>query len=77
MEILPLSFLDTGKEAVVIKVLGGNGIKGKLGEIGFVQGSKIRNISNDGTGPLVVSIMGSRIALGRGMSQKILVKERC
>ncbi len=72
---MPLGFLEAGKNATICKVLGGNGLRTKLGEMGFALGTSIQTVRNDGTGPVVISVMDSRVALGRGMAQKILVQE--
>jgi len=74
-KVMPLGFLEVGQEAVVRNVIGGCGLRTKLSEMGFVQGIKIFNIRNDGFGPVIVCVMESRIAVGRGMAQKIMVEE--
>lgn len=72
---MPLGFLDTGKEGTVVSINGGMGLNRKLSEMGFAQGTRVKNVKNDGCGPLVVAVMDSRIAIGRGMAQKILIEE--
>jgi Fe2+ transport system protein FeoA len=42
--------------------------------MGFVPGDEIQVVSNGVPGPLVVLVKGSRLVLGRGMAEKILVK---
>ncbi len=74
MKVIPLGFLETGETAVIKSITGGHGFRTKLEEMGFSLGSKVCNIKNDGFGPLIVSVMDSRIALGRGMAQKLLVE---
>ncbi|SMB96571.1 ferrous iron transport protein A [Desulfonispora thiosulfatigenes DSM 11270] len=72
---MPLGFLDVGKEAIVLSIQGGTGLSRKLSEMGFAQGIKVKNVKNDGAGPLIVAVMDCRIAIGRGMAQKILIEE--
>jgi ferrous iron transport protein A len=74
MKVIPLGFLETGETAVVKDIAGGRGFRTKLEEMGFSLGSKVLSIKNDGFGPLIVSVMDCRIALGRGMAQKLLVE---
>jgi len=73
--VMPLGFLKVGQEAIIRSINGGCGLRIKLSEMGFTQGTKISNVRNDGFGPLVACVMGSRIATGRGMAQKIIVEE--
>jgi len=75
VQLLPLGFLEVGHQAVVKNIDGSKTHRTKLAEMGFVLGSQVCTIRNDGLGPLVVSVMDSRIAMGRGMAQKILVEE--
>jgi ferrous iron transport protein A len=72
--LLPLAFLSVGKDAVIKQIVGGRGIRYKLNEMGFTQGAVVRAVQNDSTGPMVVSLRESRMAIGRGMAQKILVE---
>lgn len=74
-KLMPLGFIEVGHEAIIKKIMGGSGMHTKLGEMGFAQGTKIHIIRNDGSGPMVVSVMDSRMAIGRGMAQKIMVEE--
>ena len=49
----------------------------RLADMGFVPGDEIQVVSNGVPGPLVVLVKGSRLVLGRGMAEKILVKSSC
>jgi len=71
--IMPLVLVEEGKEAIVVEVKGGYGFVRRLAELGIVPGVKIK-IENNSWGPIVVSISGFKIALGRGMARKILVR---
>ncbi|NPV52732.1 MAG: ferrous iron transport protein A [Firmicutes bacterium] len=72
---LPLSFLPTGRDATIKDVLGGFGLRRKLTELGVVRGRLIRVVQNDFAGPIIISVGDGRLALGRGMAQKIIVEE--
>lgn len=74
---VPLGFLEVGRQAVIKDIIGGSNFRRKLSEMGFAMGMKINNIRNDGSGPIIVGLMESRIVLGRGMAQKIMVEEIC
>jgi len=40
----------------------------------ILPGENIEFIRNDSSGPLIISVKGSRLVIGRGMAQKIHVK---
>ncbi len=47
----------------------------RLQEMGLLPGKIIEVIRNTNTGPVEVSIMGSHLAIGRGIAAKIIVEE--
>ncbi len=71
---IPLANLDTGEHAEIYTLGPGKGINARLSALGFTPGAEISMIQNYQHGPLVVTIRGSRIALGRNEARKILVK---
>jgi len=73
--IMPLTIAPPGKEVTLIAVYGGRGIRMRLHSLGLIPGVKLRVLSNNGTGPLMVAVMDSRVALGWGMAHKIMVEE--
>lgn len=72
---MPLNMLAMGEEAELVDVRGGYGIKRRLAALGLNPGMRVTVIQNAMRGPIVLSVMDSRIALGRGMAQKILVSK--
>lgn len=46
----------------------------RLAALGFVPGARLTVESNFGRGPLIVSIRGARVAVGRGQAHRILVR---
>ena len=70
---VPLAFLPEDKEATVIEVTGGKGLVRRLCELGFTPGAKIKILSSNSPGPVLVNVNGSRIALGKGVAMKIIV----
>lgn len=71
---IPLAMLPPGIDATVIGVKGGRGLVRRLSDLGFVKGTKVRIMVSSGSGPLLVEIKGSRIAIGRGVAMKIFVR---
>ncbi len=72
--MIPLSMVESGKKVRIIKILGGRGRIKKLLMLGILEGETIQVLSNAG-GPLIISRGNARLALGRGISHKILVEE--
>ncbi|HHW30692.1 MAG TPA: hypothetical protein GXX20_03300 [Clostridiaceae bacterium] len=67
-----LNDINSGEIVKVKEIMGGRNCRNKLMEIGILEGTPIRVLSNSG-GPLIVMVGNSRFALGHGMAQKIAV----
>ena len=74
-QTMPLPMASPGKVVQVADIRGGWGLTRRLADMGLLPGTNIRVISNQMAGPLVVEVKGTRLALGYGMAQKILVTE--
>lgn len=72
----PLSLVSPGKEVILKAIEGGRQLKSRLTDMGLVQGMQFRVLQNFRPGPCVICIENSRIALGRGISEKIIVMEK-
>ena len=48
----------------------------RLVSLGFTPGAKVSMAQNYGYGPLIVTVRGTRVALGRGEAAKIFVEQR-
>jgi len=59
----------------IVEVNHGYKFKKKLSEMGLYPNSTVELIKNDICGPLIVDVKGSRLIIGRGQAQKILVEE--
>ena len=68
---IPLSTLSPGEKALVTTVVGGTNLKNKLLDMGLVTDEPIEVLSK--SGPVIVGVKGSRIAIGKGIAQKIMV----
>lgn len=71
---LPLSQLPVGVIAKVIQVLGGHGLVNRVACLGFTLGAEVELLQNFGHGPIIAIVRGSRLALGRGEAEQILVR---
>ena len=73
MQTMPMSFAPIGSTVEVVNILMGQTLNKKLMEMGLSTGSQIQIVKNDG-GQLILGVAGSKLALGQGMGQKIMVK---
>ncbi|NOZ80761.1 MAG: ferrous iron transport protein A [DPANN group archaeon] len=73
---MPLSMCSAGDEVEVGDVLCGQNVKKRLHDLGIYDRTRIEVIRNDVSGPLLVRVKDTKLALGRGQADKILVKER-
>lgn len=71
---LSLDGVKKGEQAVLLSVSGGRGIVSRLSALGFTPGAALEMTQNYGHGPLVVTIRGTRVALGRQEAMKIIVQ---
>ena len=65
--------LEPGKKAIIRRLDGGRAILSRLAALGFTPGAVVTVIRNSDHGPLLVSLRGSRVALGRGEAAHIFV----
>jgi len=70
---VPLAFLPESKHATIVEIVGGRGLVRRLYELGFTPGTKVKILSLNSPGPILVDVRGTRIALGRGVTMKIMV----
>jgi Fe2+ transport system protein FeoA len=71
---MSLSMASPGEEVRLLGVRGGWGVKRRLADMGLTPGETLRIVQADSSGPLLVAVRGSRLALGRGMAHKIMVE---
>jgi len=65
--------MGAGEVGVIEEVRGGRGFVSRLSSLGFTPGARVTMVQNFGRGPIIVMLRGTRIALGRGEAQKIIV----
>jgi ferrous iron transport protein A len=83
--MLPLGLLSTGDKAEVVEFSwhGGRCHSAekenrqsdlRIEDLGVRSGKVIEMLNNEGRGPLLIKLDESRIAIGRGIAMKIMVK---
>jgi len=80
---LPLTALRNGESGIITSIKTGHGrgggrgwgFKKRLMDMGLTPGTRVTVVkSAPFHGPLEVSVRGSRLALGRGMAERIFVE---
>ena len=69
MGAIGLDELPTGSEAEIESLSGA--FVGRLAALGFVPGSRVAMVQNRGRGPIIVSVIHTRVALGRSEAGSI------
>jgi len=69
----PLAMAGIGEEVLLDSVRGGEKLMHRLTALGLTPGVALSVVQDSG-GPLLLSVRDSRIALGRGMAQKVMVR---
>lgn len=69
---MPLTLADTRKPQTIRKIGGREEVRKFLEGMGLITGSEVTVVSKT-MGNVIVSVKGSRIAIGREMADKIMV----
>lgn len=73
--MIPLALLSEGEKAEIIDFIKkGRSILCHLRDIGLFAGKVIEVLSNQGNGPILLRINDTKIAIGRAMAMKIMVR---
>ena len=71
--LMPLAMAKSGEKVVIKDMTGGKNIRTRLASMGLRSGDTLEIINNNGLGRLIVGHGPTRLALGRGVAQKIMV----
>ncbi len=71
---IPLAKLAVNERAVIVAFDSGRAVTNRLTSLGFTPGARVNMTQNYGRGPLIVTVRGTRVALGRGEAAKIIVE---
>ncbi len=69
-----LSRLPAGQRAVIHALRGGHEFCSRVANLGFTEGAPVQVQQNYGHGPILVSVRGALVALGRAEADKIVVQ---
>lgn len=71
---MPLSIVQPGRSVRIVSVDAGLGLQGRLSAMGLVPGTEVTVLSNRLGGPFLLGVGSGRIALGRGVANRITVE---
>jgi Fe2+ transport system protein FeoA len=69
-----LSNVSSGNKVRIINIDAGWGLQRRLADMGLTPGLRVTVVANHKPGSVVLDVRGSRLALGRGISNKIMVR---
>jgi ferrous iron transport protein A len=70
---MPLTFAPVGKETVVLEIRGKDDVCRHLENLGFVVGGRVTVVAEI-RGDLIVNVKDTRIALNKGMANRIMIQ---
>jgi ferrous iron transport protein A len=71
---MPLAMVETGRVVRLVEITAGKKLKTRLADMGLFPGMEFTVMKNTMGGPFIIAVKESRIAIGRGMAQKIMVE---
>lgn len=71
--MIPLTTVNPGQEVTLIDIQGGRGLRSKLYSMGLIPGVKL-TVQGTGSGPIMIAVNDTRLAIGFGMARKIMVE---
>jgi ferrous iron transport protein A len=72
---VPLDELAPGEHGTLLAFTDERQVTNRLTSLGFTPGAAVSMTQNYGRGPLIVTVRGTRVALGRGEAARILVQK--
>ena len=69
---IPLTDVPIKKLVKLVSIDGGHSLKYRLVELGLTPGIIFKIVQNSG-GPLIINVRNSKIAIGKGMAEKLMV----
>ncbi|HRW98629.1 MAG: ferrous iron transport protein A [Anaerolineaceae bacterium] len=73
-ELKSLNELVTGTHALIHHFSGGKEFKNRLLVLGFTIGTEVVVWQNFGSGPIIIAVKDSHVALGRGEAKKVIAE---
>jgi len=72
---MTLATTAIGEEVRLLEVQGGKQIRKRLADLGLNMGMTVRVVHGISHGPIILAVKDSRLAIGRGMAEQIIVEK--
>jgi ferrous iron transport protein A len=72
--LVSLTDLGPGECGLVTYLRGGRGLVSRLVALGFTPGALVEVMRNAGRGPIIVQVLDTQVALGRGQAMHVQVR---
>lgn len=69
----PLTSLQPGDKGVIKKLRGGRAFKARMTGMGLNENNVVELVQGNENSPVVVGIGSSRVVIGHGMAEKVMV----
>ena len=66
--------LGVGARGTIVSIVGGWKVNKRLADLGLLPGTEIKVLKKAPYGPVEIKVRGSKLALGRGLAGKVMVK---
>jgi len=73
-DLMPLAMVGPGWTVQIVCVRGGRRLQRRLADMGLTPGVAVSVLNSQTPGPVILNLRGSRLALGHGMTMRILVR---
>ncbi len=73
-QLIPLAMVRPGWTVEIVSVRGGRRLQRRLADMGLGPGVLVNVLNSQMPGPVILNLRGSRVALGHGMTMRILVR---
>lgn len=71
--LIPLAMASSGEIVRLVDIRAGRELSRRLADMGLTPGTNVKVINNQRPGPVIIDLRGSRLVLGYGMAQKVMV----
>jgi len=70
-----LSSISLNKEVILVNITGGHAMRKRLADMGLIERVRFKVLQSHPSGPCVLILNKTRLVIGKGMAQKIIVRE--
>ncbi len=71
---MPLAIVRPGEEVTIVDIRAGRELTRRLSDMGLTPETTIRVINSHTPGPVLIDLSGSRLVIGFGVDQEIMVE---